>query len=670
MFDYLARFFPVAKHSLSYNRAIDGLRGIAVGVVLIFHIWPDLFAFGYVGVDVFFVISGYLITQIIYNKLKKDNFSFKEFYRNRVRRIFPSMLLVTSAALALGWFFLIPSEFETVAKHVKSSSLFYQNFRLMYEVGYWDSSAHLKPLLHYWSLSIEEQYYLLWPTVIIIVYRLRRDFFYSMLAITLVLMVLPHLFHVDLFFHSISRFWELSFGGLTYAATTKVKNINKIGKYQWAIILFFIFGMLIGYNTDNYSTWKTIVLIISTSFTVLLVSFKPEQKLFSFYPLVFLGLISYPLYLWHYVIISYLHILAIDVEKYGLAVVFVSILLAYLTYRFLEYYTRGIKSYKFMILLLVLAGCLAATAQHVRDMDGMPNRPQFNIDQNFQEQLKRPSGKDKSGKELVSSVLTHEPRNNYLKATSVDKDKKYVALVGDSHALAAYAGFKDYLQNNGYEAVLVANSGCIPLINGEIGEDREILEQCSEKIKDVYAFIESFENIEKLIFVGRGQSYAYGTGFGSEEYTFRAFREYYDGAKDYNNAELFFDKLDKTLAYFNDQKYDFYFIMENPELGFEPKNDCISRPYGLGIKNPDCSISYKDYVDRAGAFRARVMDIAGKYSKVNLLDPEGLFCDGTSCYAMKDGLLLYRDDDHLSINGAKLQAEYFIDKIMDAKSPE
>ena len=169
------KFIPIVKHSLNYNPYLDGLRGVAILLVVLFHVWPDYFSFGYVGVDIFFVISGFLITQIIFTKLEKNSFSFKEFYRNRIRRLFPALIILLITALILGYLFLFPSEYAQLARHIKSSALYYENFRLIEEESnYWDVGAIFKPLLHLWSLSIEEQFYIFWPLLIHLLYRFKK----------------------------------------------------------------------------------------------------------------------------------------------------------------------------------------------------------------------------------------------------------------------------------------------------------------------------------------------------------------------------------------------------------------------------------------------------------------------------------------------------------------
>ncbi|WP_297889738.1 acyltransferase [Sulfurihydrogenibium sp.] len=175
VFKFIYKIFKfdgtVFQHSLEYNPHLDGLRGIAILLVILFHFFPFRFSFGFIGVDIFFVLSGYLITSIIITKSNKNTFSFKEFYRNRARRLFPALILVLSFSLIIGYFFLLPEEFMNLGKHIKSSALYYQNFRLIDEVGYWNKEAIYKPLLHIWSLSIEEQFYFIWPLLIFFLYK-------------------------------------------------------------------------------------------------------------------------------------------------------------------------------------------------------------------------------------------------------------------------------------------------------------------------------------------------------------------------------------------------------------------------------------------------------------------------------------------------------------------
>jgi peptidoglycan/LPS O-acetylase OafA/YrhL len=207
------------SHSpIGYKPDIDGLRAIAVLLVIAFHFFPKILSGGFIGVDVFFVISGYLITKIIHTELAVGHFSFARFYANRVRRIFPSLLTVLLATYGLGWLLLHDTEFRRLSKHLFASVLFVNNFLLRNEKGYFDSASEAKPLLHFWSLSIEEQFYLAWPLVLWLIFRWLKKpqpalvmLCFASFAIN-IYWVQKDL--ITAFYLPVSRAWELLFGGL------------------------------------------------------------------------------------------------------------------------------------------------------------------------------------------------------------------------------------------------------------------------------------------------------------------------------------------------------------------------------------------------------------------------------------------------------------------------
>jgi peptidoglycan/LPS O-acetylase OafA/YrhL len=173
------------KSIIIYRPEIDGLRALAVAAVVGFHAFPTIVPGGYVGVDVFFVISGFLITSIIVDGLARDRFSLAGFYIRRIRRIFPALTIMLAACLAAGWLLLLPNEFVALGKHVASGAAFISNFVDVREAGYFDQRAELKPLLHLWSLGIEEQFYLVWPIIAILAFRFKNGVFTAALAIVL-----------------------------------------------------------------------------------------------------------------------------------------------------------------------------------------------------------------------------------------------------------------------------------------------------------------------------------------------------------------------------------------------------------------------------------------------------------------------------------------------------
>ena len=214
-----------AHHSIQYQANIDGLRGIAILSVLLFHAFPNALPGGFVGVDIFFVISGYLISRIIFTELTNRTFSFGAFYARRVRRIFPALILVLSTCLIYGWFKLIPTEFEHLGKHIASAAAFISNIQLFREAGYFDTAATAKPLLNLWSLAVEEQFYLLWPLVAVFLFKKQKYALWAILAVlfasfSLNIYTLQHNASA-VFYLPIYRFWELLLGALLALAQTQ-----------------------------------------------------------------------------------------------------------------------------------------------------------------------------------------------------------------------------------------------------------------------------------------------------------------------------------------------------------------------------------------------------------------------------------------------------------------
>jgi len=657
---------PIVNHSLKYNPALDGLRGIAISLVMLFHIWPEYFSFGYVGVDIFFVLSGFLITQIIYTKLRSNSFSFKEFYRNRIRRIFPAMIIVVLTTFLIGYLFLFPSELEQLGKHIKSSAFFYQNFRLIGEVGYWDDAAQLKPLLHFWSLSIEEQFYIFWPLIIFIFYKLRVNLFISLLIIFLLLITIPLLINIDPFYHSLSRFWELSFGGLIYASTTKFNNVKQICKSQWIIFMVFLLSIGFAYENNAFDLMKTLLIVITTGLLILNISLQPDHKILSVPPLVFLGLISFPLYLWHYVFMSYMHIFGLESQSYGMWVVGFSIFISYITYRYIEVYARRQTSYKFAFLLFTMALVVGFLGQYTYKQKGLPGRNHLSKNNKFNKQFIRTPATDKIGVSLITKILGHKPTNNYIKATSNDLSKKFIVILGDSHAHTSYPGFAKEFNKQGYETLLLANSSCPPYIGGAMGKNLSDVQKCEKKILDMQTVLNNIPKLKKVIFVTRGPCYMYDIGYGivdgggkPDNYHFKNF---FTNRTSYDQKEQFFDVVENTFKQYNDNNtFNFYYLLEDPELGFSPKN-CMERPFGLFPS--ECKLKFTDYITRAGEYRSNIKKISTKYLNIHLLDPKDLYCDNSYCYAIKNGKMLYADDDHHSIDGSDVQAKYFMKDIM------
>ena len=320
-------FSQKATMPTRYRPDIDGLRALAVMAVIIFHTFPKLLPGGFVGVDIFFVISGYLITQIILSDLGSGKFSAASFYARRIRRIFPALIVVLIATFALGWYYLLPAELVSLGKNILASALFSANLMLLSEVGYFDVAAHLKPLLHLWSLGIEEQFYLVWPWLL---WALPRTWLTPAMVLAIaasfaldVSMVEHH--PSETFYLPFTRAWEL-LAGAVLVRFPRAKNANnELIAFAGIVAIEGSFFLL-----DARSVFPGWAAVLPVGGTMLLL--QSEASLVNRFALanrlaVGVGLISYPLYLWHWPLLVFAEIFKFkpltDLEK-GLVVALTS----------------------------------------------------------------------------------------------------------------------------------------------------------------------------------------------------------------------------------------------------------------------------------------------------------------------------------------------------------
>ncbi len=659
------------NHSLVYKKELDGLRGIAILLVVFFHLWPNLFSFGFVGVDIFFVLSGYLITKIISNKCRDDKFSLYEFYRNRIRRIFPALVIVLFVVLVIGYFFLFPDEYKLLGKHLKSSVLFHQNFRLIEESGYWDKSGQLKPLLHYWSLSIEEQFYIIWPFIIILIVRTKDKYLVFYVFITLFLISLSFNGETERFYSSFSRFWELSAGATLVWLEQYKKLVIFFAKYFKIIWLTFLGAIGIFYNTESYNVFYMLFLVVTVGLLILSLS-KRSDSILSNRFLVFFGLISYPLYLWHYPIISFSHIFGISVTENALWIIFISILLSYLTYRYIEVYARQQTNKMFILCLVMLSVLIAGMGQYIRK-DGLSTRPSLmvNDEQYFFVKEQR---KDQECLKFVSSILNEKPRFSYCRLTSFDASKNYVALIGDSHAHVLFSGFSKELKKYGFEIILLSNNGCPGFLNGAKGKTLEEIEKCQLKIEQIYQVLDNIPNLKKVIMANVGPIYTKESRYFQEAQSYieppSRYAEYFNktimerAQKKYTPEELYFESVESSVSYLTEKKIQVYFFLDNPELGF-PVELCFDRPYGYFDRiNETCSVSLEAYKTRMQEYREKAFKIIDHYLLAQILDPQVHLCDKKSCYGKRNDKVIYSDSHHLNSHGGEYIARKMIRQLV------
>ena len=332
----------------AYRPDIDGLRAIAVVAVLGFHAFPSSFPGGFTGVDIFFVISGFLISGIILEELQSGTFTFGRFYARRIRRIFPALALVLTATLLLGWWALSPYDYEELGAQVAAGAGFVSNLLLFHESGYFDTDSALKPLLHLWSLGVEEQYYLVWPLLLFVLRNHMQRIFWLILGVAACSFALNIILVGRLpsaaFYLPATRFWELMLGSIAaYLGVHSTRNFNislswrNVAAVTGVALLALAFVLV--RDGRGFPGWWA---LLPTLGTLLLIQSGPQawinKTVLANRAVVYIGLISYPLYLWHWPLLTYARILngGIPPASVRVGALVLGVILAWGTYEFVE----------------------------------------------------------------------------------------------------------------------------------------------------------------------------------------------------------------------------------------------------------------------------------------------------------------------------------------------
>ncbi len=333
---------------MRYRAEIDGLRALAVIPVILYHASLDIFAGGFVGVDVFFVISGYLITSIILSEMDEEKFSLLNFYERRARRILPALFFVTAVCIPFAWLWFIPNNMKDFAQSIIAISTFSSNILFWHESGYFDAAAELKPLLHTWSLAVEEQYYIFFPLFLMFTWRLGKRWLLSALIVcALISLGAAHLSaysHPSANFYLLpTRSWELLIGSFIafYFNYFKPKQVSsKINKILSSLGIGLIVCSIIWF--DKQTPFPSLYALAPTVGAALVILYTQPgtiaYRILSNRLAVGIGLISYSAYLWHYPLFAFAKY-KFSPEPSSVLVAFLcllTILLAYVSWRFVE----------------------------------------------------------------------------------------------------------------------------------------------------------------------------------------------------------------------------------------------------------------------------------------------------------------------------------------------
>jgi peptidoglycan/LPS O-acetylase OafA/YrhL len=486
-----------------YRPDIDGLRAVAVLSVVAFHAFPNSLRSGFVGVDIFLVISGFLITSIILNGVTKGQFSFVTFYARRIKRIFPALIVVLIACLLAGWFLLFADEYRYLGKHTAAGAGFVSNFALWQESNYFDVAANRKILLHLWSLGIEEQFYLIWPALIWVAWRLRLNSF-ILFATVFTASVIYSIEETPLdpiaaFYSPAARFWELAAGSLlahiTFFAPRPATWIEHTVATIVSAVLFqrgdidkdkvyrdFLSttGMALIFSSvfiitrrNEFPGWWALMPVAGAYLTI---AAGPaawlNRLLLSNQIMVWFGTISYPLYLWHWPLLAFARNFYGRTPPASLhaALVLIAIVLAWLTYRYVE------KSVRFgyrqvwiapaLTVAMLVIGALGAVDFSYNGFSGRLNEDRASYAAYFDpaSQLMRDEVRVFGAFECSfyswdATVPTLAPRKAIDPSCYTRHSNKSLLIIGDSNGADLYHGLKEVLPND-ISVLLIYSSNC------------------------------------------------------------------------------------------------------------------------------------------------------------------------------------------------------------------
>jgi peptidoglycan/LPS O-acetylase OafA/YrhL len=662
---------PAPPHP-KYRPHIDGLRALAVLLVVGFHAFPSVVEGGFVGVDVFFVISGFLISGIIFAGLDQGAFSFWQFYARRIRRIFPALLLVMAACFAFGWFAMLADEYKQLGKHLAAGAGFISNLTLWQESGYFDSAADTKPLLHLWSLGIEEQFYMLWPLALWAAYRVRA----SRLALCLALIAASfalnvayvHSNPVAAFYSPGTRFWELLAGSvLAYFATPAGKPLlrrvvppsSRSASTLHAFIGLALLAVAVATvtRTHAFPGWWALLPVLGTCFILAAGSDAWFNRVvLSNRVMVGIGLISYPLYLWHWPLLVFARLAEYNGAPpwpIRLAAVALSVLLAWLTYIVIERPLRfGRPTTARLAGLCVAMLAIGLAGYHAYRHDGFVLRAANAKVALFADILSPP--RTRITNDSCEKLLGRQPVPG---AVCLAKSAHPAMLiVGDSHAMAFNSAAAT--GRSALDTVLLAGHGCLPFISYQNygPQDNRSAKKCYEVTGEALAMAKALESIRTVVLVSRGPLYFSGRGFGMEESDVR-WRgwtvEPVKPAAPMSSQQAFVEGYVEVSKRFLALGQKVVFVIDVPEFGINPEVCIANRPVAFRNQSlPSCVLSRAVVDARQKEYRQLVAQIQAQVPGLLVYDTRDVFCNEVSCASKDSSEVYFYDNNHVNLSGS------------------
>ncbi|MGO4309939.1 acyltransferase family protein [Pseudomonas sp. KB_15] len=656
------------KHSTKYRPDIDGLRAIAVLSVVGFHAFPAWVTGGFIGVDIFFVISGYLITTILLEGLARGTFSIPDFYTRRVNRIFPALLTVMIASYAFGWLTLFPDEFQQLGKHIAGGSAFISNLVLWNESGYFDTSAEIKPFLHLWSLGIEEQYYIFWPVIMWAAWKKQLN------LLTIAVLLLGASFALNMeyirenpaftFYMPQTRCWELLIGSvLAYLSLYKISAFDKafkaVDQFLAAVILkpipvesgqtirnvlSFIGLGLIAYGLatitkdDQFPGWRAIFPTVGTALIIAAGSRSwLNRSILSNKLMVWVGLISFPLYLWHWPLLAFARIIQSDVpsREIRIAAVFTAIILAWLTYRFLERPLRNNQSKLKTPILAILMASIGGVGFATFNLGGLPEREAVKGAEEFNSQFVGPIWKFTKNDTCINRYQFKEAESYGWWFCITNRDEKpTLLLLGNSYANHLYPGLA--AENKIKNQSILSIGTCPP----NMGNPSDVNTPTTMDPCSGYRAYHQKLLINSIIEKDKTIKYAILDGL---------------APKPDDNAIA---TTVERISYLEGNGIKVIVFVPHIKANHDLKG-CFSRPLKSGP--PSCDVSPHARETAFNDFKPLVDKVSSKHPAVLFFDQNELFCNFLGCSFTRNGMPLFRDEySHYSEYASTELAKLFV----------
>lgn len=651
-----------------FRNDINGLRAYAVIAVLLFHFQIPGFSAGFLGVDIFFVISGFLMTSIIVRGLEKNNFSIFKFYMARVRRIVPVLMFLIAVLLILGWFWLPTPDFKALGSQSASALAFISNIYFWRSSGYFDAAAHDKWLLHTWTLGAEFQFYILFPIFLIILWKLKPSsktllfgVIFAFVASLALSVVASSWKPVAAFYLLPTRGWEFLAGGLVFFIGRDVQSVKKYSKVF--LILGFTLWLIAMVMINSSFSWPSGWALLPVMGTALIMLANQKNSVLTAHPIAqWLGDRSYSIYLWHWPIVVALYFAGIQAEwLWIIAGLFLSLMLGDLSYRLVETPTRTYFSQSSLFKQVIVIGALglivgvSAVSARLFTFEGR-------LSAEIEVAAAEATNREPRRTECFGLAGSHgSPGCIY------GKDNISAILMGDSHAEAIVTSTGTAAKKYNRGVVFWGMTSCPTLDNikytSRVNRPTNI---CNDL--NTWADNEMTNHLKiPLILISRTSSYIMGPNEPGREEEVKTTSVYFSKAYATRNKtyqEEFQQVLTSTACRLAKDR-SVYLMRPVPEMGIDvPKT--LSRNMLLGRGDSDIKITLDEYHKR-NKLVWQAQDAAAQQCGVKILNPLPYLCDEQYCYGSKNGRPLYYDDDHMSEYGNKFLVPMFEQVFTDQK---